>query len=110
MSANRVCANLDSIPTFESGADWNIHRENLENFFNSKCIVDDKRKISVMISSIHHTVYSKLQDLCDPVLPFFKTYDELCEIIKEHFSQKDRQQFSSLKQLKRFYSLQQSSE
>lgn len=100
-------ADLNCIPTFETGADWNIHRQNLEKHFNLKCINDDKRKISVLISTIHRKVYEKLQDLCDPDIPFLKTYEELCEIIEKYYSQKTCLQTLSLKKFRQFRRLKQ---
>ena len=98
---------LDSIATFVLGADWNLHHQQLQQYFNSQNIENDKRKISSLIASIHPKVYQKLQDLCHPVLPFFKTYNELCDIIKKYYSQQTLQQESSFKERKIFISLKQ---
>ena len=104
MSEAKISFNLRLIPIFQSTDDWNIHREKLQKYFNSNSIYADKRKISVLISSIDKKVYQKLHDLCHPVFPFFKTYDELSDIMKNHYSH----QVSSLEMRKRFNKLQQS--
>ena len=36
-------ANLISIPEFNPGDDWNVHRACLEDCFKSKCIYEDRR-------------------------------------------------------------------
>ena len=48
---------LLSIPEFNLGDDWYVHRAYLNNYFNSKCIDNDFRKTSILISSLKNEAY-----------------------------------------------------
>ena len=76
------------LPEFKADSDWNKHSRTLEKYFKSNGIYDDKRKISVLIATIDQKVHQKLQELCKPVLPFFKTYADLRVIMEQHYSSK----------------------
>ena len=45
----------------------------------------DKKKVAVMISVIGKKPYNTLRDLCSPVSPKDKSFDELCTILKNHY-------------------------
>ena len=75
-----------------------VYCERLEQFFVAnnigQCTADasadsitaaSKRKVAVMISMIGKNVYSVLRDLCSPGNPKDKTFEELCEILQQHF-------------------------
>ena len=74
------------LPQFKPGNDWNVYSKRLEKFFNATSVNDDARKISFLISTIGQEAYQLLRDLCDPVLPHNKTYEELCELMKKHYA------------------------
>ena len=58
----------------------------------------------VLITTIDLDVYKTLRDICDPILPHNKIYEELCEILKTHFSPR----IAVFKERKKFYELKQS--
>ena len=96
-------ANLISIPQFKLGGDWNAHRDCLEDYFDSKNVGDDtKKKISILITSIGQEAYETMRDLCKPVLPNHKTFEQLSDIMEKHYSEififNKRKQFHSLQQ------------
>ena len=67
--------NIDQIQLqFKTSDDWNVH-------FIKNSIDDDARKISFLISTIGQDGYQILKDVCEPVPPHNKTYDELRELI-----------------------------
>ena len=89
-----------NLPMFESGSDWITHCQNLEDYFDSQDIDDDKTKTLVLLKTVEPNVSQIMQGLCFPLSPFFKTYDELCKIMEQHYSVfKERRKFSRLQQL-----------
>ena len=48
----------------------------------------EKKKVAVMISVIGKKTYSVLRDLCSPVNPKDKTFQQLCELLQQHFKPK----------------------
>ena len=101
-SVINVSAGIGTLEEFKSNCDWSIYSERLEQYFNAN-YVDEARKVSVLITVIGPEVYKTLRDLCDPVLPQNKTYAELCEILRKHFSP----QISVFKERRIFYELKQ---
>ena len=62
-----------------------------------------ERKVAVLIILVGQEAYKILKDLCDPVLPESRSYEELCEILKKEFAPrvsifKERIEFYYLKQ------------
>ncbi|KAL7293237.1 hypothetical protein TKK_0013377 [Trichogramma kaykai] len=97
-----VGGNIGKIEEFQGGSDWSIYNERLEQYFSAN-FVDEQRKVSVLLTSIGSSVYKTLRDLCSPTLPQEKTYEELCETLKKHYSPrisvyKERRQFYRLVQ------------
>lgn len=66
--------------------DWMIYQEKLDFYFGSLMVVDVDRKRDALINFLDTNVYKLLRDLCSPILPKNKTYDELCEILAAHFT------------------------
>ena len=48
----------------------------------------EEKKVAVMISVIGKKTYSILCDLCSPVNPKDKTFEQLCESLQQHFKPK----------------------
>ena len=48
----------------------------------------EKKKVAVMISVISKKTDSVLCDLCSPVNPKDKTFEQLCELLQQHFKPK----------------------
>ena len=91
------------IPEFNLGDDWNLHRACLESCFSLKCIADQVKKVSIFIVSLGKDAYQTMRDLCKPELPNQKTFEQLCEIMEEHYLKslvlKKRREFHRMQQL-----------
>ena len=93
---------LGSVGEFDPSSEiFTVYCERLEQFFVAnnigQCSEDasaeilsaaDKRKVAVMISIIGKDTYGVLRDLCSPENPKDKTFEELCEILQQHFKPK----------------------
>lgn len=76
---------IGEIPVFYSGSsDWSVYTERLEQFFEINDIAAEKKK-ALLITSIGEDVYKTLRDVCHPVLPKGKTYDELIALLNKQF-------------------------
>ncbi|XP_031635639.1 uncharacterized protein K02A2.6-like [Contarinia nasturtii] len=75
-----------SMPEFDIKENWNLWHERLElHFLEIGCTVVAK-KISVLLKAIGSEAYEILHSICSPTLPSAKTYDELCKLMKQHFT------------------------
>lgn len=96
---------IGEIPKFYSQEDdWQVFTERLEQFFEINDVAEDKKR-AILITSISDDVYKLLRDVCHPVLPKNKTFDELCELLNKQFVVKtsvfrERVTFYSAKQMK----------
>lgn len=96
---------IGEIPKFYSqNDDWQVFTERLEQFFEINDVAEDKKR-AILITSISDDVYKLLRDVCHPVLPKSKTFDELCELLNKQFVVKtsvfrERVTFYSAKQMK----------
>lgn len=68
--------------------DWMVYRERLEQYFTANLIGETERRAAILLSLMGQETYKLLRDLCFPDLPSTKTYDQLCDLLKEHFSPK----------------------
>lgn len=95
---------IGSIPEFVANLDdWNVYEERLEQFFEVNDITDEK-KTAFLISVIGGNSYKSLRDLCHPILPKSKTYEELCELLRKQYCPqiaifRERANFYNAKQL-----------
>ena len=65
--------------------EWETYEERLEQFF----IVNDleaEKKVPALLSLIGAKTYALLKNLLTPVKPSTKSYKELTDILKGHFS------------------------
>lgn len=77
---------IGTIPTFIQGVDdWKTYSEILDQFFIVNNVEDDK-KSAFLISCIGSDTYKTLRDLCHPVLPKDKKFDDLSDILRKQFS------------------------
>ncbi|XP_031630261.1 uncharacterized protein LOC116345209 [Contarinia nasturtii] len=76
---------IGEIPKFDSRSDdWLVFTERLEQFFEINDVPEEKKK-AILITSVSDDVYKTLRDVCHPVLPKNKTFDELCELLNKQF-------------------------
>ncbi|KAB0795961.1 hypothetical protein PPYR_10022 [Photinus pyralis] len=81
---------IGTINSFNMKADnWILYEEQLEQFFVINDIKDTescKKRVSALLSLIGHDTYRILRDLCTPTLPKESTYEQLCTLLRKHFS------------------------
>uniref|UniRef100_A0A1Q3FZN6 Retrotransposon gag domain-containing protein n=1 Tax=Culex tarsalis TaxID=7177 RepID=A0A1Q3FZN6_CULTA len=65
--------------------DWDVYYERLEQYFEVNDVPDAKRS-AFLISVIGSDAYKSLRDLCHPVVPKDKPFEELCELLRKQFS------------------------
>lgn len=85
-------------------SDWNVFSERLEQFFEINDVPDEKKR-AILITCVNDDVYKTLRDVCHPVLPKEKTYDELCALLNKQFVKKT----SVLRERCNFYNAKQNS-
>lgn len=91
------------MPVFSSvTGDWLVYTERLEQFFEIYEIPAEKKK-ALLLTSIGEDIYKTLRDVCHPVLPKSKTYDELIDMLNKQFCIKtsvyrERMKFYNAKQ------------
>lgn len=96
---------IGEIPKFYSQYDdFQVFTERLEQFFEINDVAEEKKR-ALLITSISDDVYKTLRDVCHPVLPKNKTFDELIELLNKQFVVKtsvlrERVQFYNAKQSK----------
>lgn len=76
---------IGELPRFDNQCDdWMVFTERLEQFFEINDVVEEKKK-AILITSIGDDIYKTLRDVCHPVLPKNKTFDELCDLLNKQF-------------------------
>lgn len=96
---------IGEIPKFYSAHDdWQVFTERLEQFFEINDVAEEKKR-AILLTSISDDVYKTLRDVCHPLLPKQKTFDELCELLNKQFVKKtsvfrERVTFYNSKQMK----------
>lgn len=96
---------IGDIPRFHNyGDDWQVFTERLEQFFEINDVAEEKKR-AILLTSISDDVYKTLRDVCHPVLPKSKTFDELCALLNKQFVKKtsvfrERVTFYNAKQMK----------
>lgn len=96
---------IGEIPKFYSYSDdWQVFTERLEQFFEINDVAEEKKR-AILLTSISDDVYKTLRDVCHPLLPKQKTFDELCELLNKQFVKKtsvfrERVTFYNAKQMK----------
>lgn len=90
------------LPTpFQADANWNIYAAHIEQYFLAYNITDDNRKRAILLTSLSFGVFSTLWDFYFPDNPATKTYGDICEVLKAHFSHSvydERSEFYDAKQ------------
>ncbi|XP_062551569.1 uncharacterized protein LOC134216781 [Armigeres subalbatus] len=99
---NKMAASAASFRKFEEEEEeWQLFKEQLEEWFKSSGVVAGK-KVSILINCLSVKTYKLVRDLCTPVVPANKTYEELCQLLAEHFTpttvvHRERRMFFSAK-------------
>ncbi|XP_070546601.1 uncharacterized protein [Ptychodera flava] len=77
----RIDAFDDSLET------WSAYARRLTHYFNANQVPQD-RKVSCLLSLLGPTVYGTLENLIFPALPTSKQFEEIVEILENHYEQK----------------------
>lgn len=64
---------------------WPDYAEHLEEYFELYNIPRNKR-VRILIDRISNATYEKLREICKPVAPLDKSYEELMEIMEKNFN------------------------
>ena len=65
---------------------WPQYVESVDHFFNANGITDADKKKSAFLAVIGLTTYTLVRNLVSPAKPGEKSYDELVNVLKEHFN------------------------
>ena len=75
-----------SMPEFITTENWNMWLERLElHFFEIGC-EEEKQKRSILLKLIGSEAYHTLHSLCSPKSPCQEKYEDLCKLMKTHFT------------------------
>lgn len=75
------------MPEFNAESDeWPSWIERLEHHFVEVGCTDDNIKKSSLLKHVGATAYSLLRTLCDPAAPGTKSYTDLCDLLKLHYT------------------------
>ncbi|KAK2575241.1 hypothetical protein KPH14_012756 [Odynerus spinipes] len=97
-----VFSTIGSLAEFKIGEDWNLYQKHLNQYFVANS-VPQERKVAVLITMMGPEAYKILKDLCGPLPPSDRRYEELCAILDKQFSpsisvHRERRKFYGLKQ------------
>lgn len=96
VAATSTAANM---PVFRSEEDnWHIWRQLLESHFNELAVFEDEKRVAILLKNIGLSAYGTLIELCDPIQPASKSYEQLCDILERQYSRptivfRERQNF-----------------
>ena len=79
--------NLSHVKQFNLGDDWEIFSERLEQSLVAN-MVEEERKVAILLTSIGEEVYKILRDVCDPVKGKEKSFSELLQLLDVQFKAK----------------------
>lgn len=65
--------------------DWVVYCERLQEYFTANSLEEEK-KVATLLSLIGTKTYILLRDLCNPIAPNKKTFKQLDEVMKSHFT------------------------
>ena len=60
--------------------------ERLEFYFIANDIDNDSKKKAMFLSSVGAETFKLIKDLCTPVRPMDKTFQEICDILRDHLN------------------------
>lgn len=96
---------IGQMPYFCPGfSDWQVFTERLEQYLEANEIPAEKRK-ALLLTSIDEIVYKTLHDVCHPMLPKDKTYDDLMQLLNKQYivrksTHRERVTFYTAKQVR----------
>lgn len=99
----QIIGNIGKLPEFKIHGEWFLYEERMEQYFETN-MVDDKRRVAVLLTAVGEDVYNIFRDKCDPKTPASYPYEELVAIMCNQFAPgtsvfRKRNQFYELKQI-----------
>lgn len=81
--------NFTKPPEFNIGDSWPLYEERLKRFFVAYEIGEDEdeRRAAFLLTAVSMEVYQIVKNLCFPELPEQKKFSEICELLKQRFTQ-----------------------
>lgn len=76
--------NVSSLAVFKQGGDFSVFEERLDQYLNAN-LVENTRKVAVLLTLLSEDVYRILRDLCSPDKPSSKSYGDLMTLLGTHF-------------------------
>lgn len=83
-----VMAFIGTIEYFTPGEDFDDYKERLDHLLTINKVVENKMKVSYLITLIGPESYKILKSLTDPEKPDTKTYEELIAVFEKYFKPK----------------------
>lgn len=91
-----------SMRKFDSQSDrWDVYSERLETYFATLGCVSDDAKRLLLLNQLDDQAYEVTRSMCAPANPTTKTYNELCNILNQHFVP----QIVVFRERKKFYAI-----
>lgn len=83
-NATDMLVELSKFEIFDpASCSWPTFAERLQNHFELYNVSTEKR-VRILIARLSITMYEKLRELCEPVAPLNKTFEELSAIVAKH--------------------------
>ena len=79
---------IGQILPFKEGENWKDYTEILDHFFTANGITDEKKKVSILCSSVGTGTYHLIKTLCLPKKPEENTFEEISSLVENHFKPK----------------------
>lgn len=87
LSSNGNHKPISLVAEFSSERDnWFLWKERFDIFLEEAEYTENKQKSGALLNMVGAEAYSVLHNLCDPVKPIKKDYDELCKMLESQFT------------------------
>ncbi|XP_072377423.1 uncharacterized protein [Diabrotica undecimpunctata] len=73
-----------SLAIYKQGDDFEVFEERLEQYFGAN-LIEESRRVAVLITLLSEEVYKVLRDLCNPEKPKEKDFETLMKLLSTHF-------------------------
>lgn len=95
---------VGSVPNFSSSSSWTVFEERLDQWFVANKLDEESQKVAILLTLLDEEVYTTLRNLLHPDLPKDKSYKEVGDCLRSHFSKhvnifRERKLFYEAKQL-----------
>lgn len=85
-SSTPVMENVGHLKEFDpANSDWSIYKRRVSNYFVANSITSGTRKAAILLNVLSEDAYKLLYNLCVPVEPEKKSFDDLVSILSDYF-------------------------